>query len=79
MTKQFNNQRKKKDKFLKKLIKFNLQLKSNKAKPKMLKTMIKQLRKELKRFIEFADLADNAGEARRTLLALQKEYGLLDL
>ncbi len=37
------------------------------------------LRKELKRFIEFADLADNAGEARSTLLTLQKEYGLLDL
>lgn len=37
------------------------------------------LRKELKRFIEFADLADNAGEARSTLLTLQKQYGLLDL
>lgn len=37
------------------------------------------LKKELKRFIEFADLADNAGEARRTLLTLQKQYGLLDL
>ncbi len=37
------------------------------------------LRKELKRFVEFADLADNAGEARQKLLGLQKEYGLLDL
>jgi len=37
------------------------------------------LKKELKRFIEFADLADNAGEARKTLLTLQKQYGLLDL
>jgi DNA phosphorothioation system restriction enzyme len=37
------------------------------------------LRKELKRFLEFADLADNAGEARIKLLELQKRYGLLDL
>ncbi|BAU13923.1 type III restriction enzyme [Leptolyngbya sp. NIES-3755] len=37
------------------------------------------LRKELRRFIEFADLADNAGEARVKLLALQDRYGLLDL
>lgn len=37
------------------------------------------LKKELKRFIEFADLADNAGEARKTLLTLQQQYGLLDL
>ncbi|MBP0029695.1 DNA phosphorothioation system restriction enzyme [Roseofilum sp. Guam] len=37
------------------------------------------LRKELQRFVEFADLADNAGEARGQLLGLQKEYGLLDL
>ncbi len=37
------------------------------------------LRKELKRFLEFADLADNAGEARMQLLKLQKRYGLLDL
>ncbi|MGK7873879.1 MAG: DNA phosphorothioation system restriction enzyme [Xenococcaceae cyanobacterium] len=37
------------------------------------------LRKELKRFIEFADLADNAGEARTKLLALQEKYGLLGL
>jgi superfamily II DNA or RNA helicase len=37
------------------------------------------LRKELKRFLEFADLADNAGEARIQLLELQKRYGLLDL
>jgi DNA phosphorothioation system restriction enzyme len=37
------------------------------------------LRKELKRFVEFADLADNAGEARIKLLNLQKKYGLLDI
>lgn len=37
------------------------------------------LRKELRRFVEFADLADNAGEARTKLLALQKQYSLLDL
>lgn len=37
------------------------------------------LRKELKRFLEFADLADNAAEARVKLLALQSQYGLLDL
>lgn len=37
------------------------------------------LKKELKRFLEFADLADNAGEARVQLLDLQKRYGLLDL
>ena len=37
------------------------------------------LRKELRRLVEFADLADNAGEARSKLLALQKRYGLLDI
>jgi DNA phosphorothioation system restriction enzyme len=37
------------------------------------------LRKELKRFIEFADLADNAGEARIKLLELQQRYGLLTI
>lgn len=37
------------------------------------------LRKELLRFVEFADLADNAGEARMKLLNLQKRYGLLDI
>ena len=37
------------------------------------------LRKELQRFVEFADLADNAGEARTKLLDLQKRYGLLDV
>ena len=37
------------------------------------------LRKELKRFVEFADLADNAGEARMQLLNLQKRYSLLDI
>lgn len=37
------------------------------------------LRKELRRFVEFADLADNAGEARTKLLGIQSKYGLLDL
>lgn len=37
------------------------------------------LRKELKRFLEFADLADNSGEARVKLLSIQKRYGLLDI
>ncbi len=37
------------------------------------------LRKELQRFVEFADLADNCGEARVKLLEVQKSYGLLDL
>jgi superfamily II DNA or RNA helicase len=37
------------------------------------------LRKELKRFLEFADLADNAGEARVKLLQIQRRYGLLDI
>ncbi len=37
------------------------------------------LRKELRRFVEFADLADNAGEARMKLFDLQKRYGLLDV
>lgn len=36
------------------------------------------LRKELKRFIEFADLADNAEEAKGKLLGLQERFGLLD-
>lgn len=37
------------------------------------------LRKELKRFVEFSNLADNAGEARMKLLNLQKRYSLLDI
>ncbi len=37
------------------------------------------LKKELRRFVEFADLADNAGEARMKLLDLQMRYGLLDI
>ncbi len=37
------------------------------------------LKKELRRLLEFADLADNAGEARVKLLTLQKRYGLLDI
>lgn len=34
------------------------------------------LRKELKRFMEFADLAENAPEARSKLLSLEAKYGL---
>jgi DNA phosphorothioation system restriction enzyme len=34
------------------------------------------LRKELSRFMEFADLADNAEEARNTFLSLQQKYYL---
>ncbi|MBE9116587.1 DNA phosphorothioation system restriction enzyme [Lusitaniella coriacea LEGE 07157] len=34
------------------------------------------LRKELQRFLEFAELADNATEAKTKLLALQEEYEL---
>jgi len=37
------------------------------------------LKKELRRLLEFADLADNAGEARIKLLQLQRRYGLLDM
>jgi hypothetical protein len=37
------------------------------------------LRKELRRFVEFADLADNAGEARVKLLDLQRNYELMDM
>ena len=37
------------------------------------------LKKELRRLLEFADLADNAGQARIKLLRLQQKYGLLDL
>jgi DNA phosphorothioation system restriction enzyme len=37
------------------------------------------LRKELQRFVEFANLADNGGEARLKLVDLQQRYGLLDL
>ncbi len=37
------------------------------------------LRKELRRFVEFADLADNAGAARKKLLYLQEKYGLMAL
>lgn len=37
------------------------------------------LRKELKRFVEFADLATNSGSARKILLPLQEKYQLLDL
>lgn len=37
------------------------------------------LRKELQRFVEFADLAINSGSARRVLLPLQEKYQLLDL
>jgi DNA phosphorothioation system restriction enzyme len=34
------------------------------------------LRKELKRFLEFAELADNATEAKNQLLGLQTKYGI---
>lgn len=37
------------------------------------------LRKELQRFVEFADLAVNSGQARKVLLPLQERYGLLEL
>lgn len=37
------------------------------------------LKKELKRFIEFANLADNATEAKKSFLNLQEKYGLFDL
>ena len=37
------------------------------------------LRKELQRFAEFAELADNAAEARIKLLPLQKRFGLMDV
>ncbi|MEO0986191.1 MAG: DEAD/DEAH box helicase family protein [Cyanobacteria bacterium J06639_14] len=37
------------------------------------------LRGELTRFVEFADLALNAGEARKRLYLLQEKYELLDL
>jgi DNA phosphorothioation system restriction enzyme len=37
------------------------------------------LKKELLRFVEFADLADNSGEARMKLFDLQKRYGLMDI
>jgi DNA phosphorothioation system restriction enzyme len=37
------------------------------------------MRKELRRFVEFADLALNAGEARATILSLQKCFDLMDL
>ncbi|MBM0740252.1 DNA phosphorothioation system restriction enzyme [Phormidium sp. CLA17] len=37
------------------------------------------LRKELQRFVEFADLAVNSGQARKILLPLQEKYQLLEL
>ncbi|WP_268807182.1 helicase-related protein, partial [Calothrix rhizosoleniae] len=37
------------------------------------------LKKELRRFVEFADLADNSGEARIKLLDLQRRYGLMGI
>jgi superfamily II DNA or RNA helicase len=37
------------------------------------------LRKELVRFVEFADLAVNSGEARSIILPLQKKFSLMDL
>ena len=37
------------------------------------------LRKELIRFVEFADLAMNSGEARLAILPLQKKFNLMDI
>ncbi|NJN87332.1 MAG: hypothetical protein HC881_14795 [Leptolyngbyaceae cyanobacterium SL_7_1] len=37
------------------------------------------LQKELRRFVEFADLAMNSGSARRVLLPLQEAYQLMEL
>lgn len=37
------------------------------------------LKKELRRFAEFADLAINSGQARKVLLPLQEKYQLLEL
>ena len=37
------------------------------------------LRREIARYIEFADLAINSGEARGRLVDLQKKFGLLDV
>jgi DNA phosphorothioation system restriction enzyme len=37
------------------------------------------LRKELVRFVEFADLATNSGEARSAILPLQKKFNLMDI
>ena len=37
------------------------------------------LRKELVRFVEFADLAMNSGEARGAILPLQKKFNLMDI
>lgn len=37
------------------------------------------LRRELARFIEFADLSQNAGQARAKILDIQKRYFLLDM
>jgi DNA phosphorothioation system restriction enzyme len=37
------------------------------------------MRREISRYIEFADLALNAGEARAKILPIQETYGLLDM
>ena len=37
------------------------------------------LKKELRRFVEFADLAQNSGTARAAILELQSQFGLLDI
>jgi superfamily II DNA or RNA helicase len=37
------------------------------------------LRKELIRFVEFADLATNSGEARAVIFPLQKKFNLMDI
>ena len=37
------------------------------------------IKRELTRFIEFADLAMNAGQAKDIILDIQKQYDLLDM
>ena len=37
------------------------------------------IKKELRRFVEFADLAQNSGTARAAILELQSQFGLLDI
>jgi hypothetical protein len=39
----------------------------------------KLLKRELQRFVEFAGLARNAGQASAVLLPLKKHYNLLDV
>jgi hypothetical protein len=37
------------------------------------------VKKEISRFIEFADLALNGAEARMKILSIQEKFGLLDM